>query len=307
MAKADLTAAQFAAYTLTSLMEPLPRGFILSSTGESGMSATFGVDPDTEYPAQLSANEFLQLIGHNVVLTAVNDRGLTAAAVDAQTVLQQLEGLNIIAVVLGAGEYLMELDGERRTTIEAASASLPASLGRPSELQRWAPVRSRDFDPVEPVAATVDDATVVEAWIHTVVTGRRPDQALVAQIATAISDGPTRDRLLLAAGRLGFPELDEASADADVMAALMGKHSRPEGNRLATAALAAQYVAAHTTDMSAAALLYSQASLLLWSEARARAAFHAAETALLYDRSCSLAATAFAVVNTLMYPSWFTY
>jgi hypothetical protein len=306
MAKADLTAAQFAAYTLTALMEPLPRGFILASTGEAGMSATFGVDPDAEYPARLSKNEFLPLTGHNVVLTVVNDRGLRAAAVDAQTVLHQLEGLDFIAIVLCSGEYLMELDGERRTTLEAASESLPVSLGRPTELQRWAPVRSLAFEPIEPHIAATDDETIVDAWIHTIVTGRRPDQRLVAQIAAAISDGSRRDQLLLAAGRLGFAELDEASADEDVMAALLGQHGRPEGGRLATAALAAQYVAVHTTDMSAAALLYSQASLLLWSEARARAALHAAETALLYDRSCSLAATAFAVVNTLMYPDWFT-
>lgn len=306
MTQTNLTPAQFAAYTLASLMEPLPRGFILVSTGRGGLSAISGVDPDAEYPAVPPAHEYSQLVGHEVVLTVVNESGLKAAGQDVETVVRRLDGINIAATILASGEYLMDLETKRTTTLEAASASLPASLGRPTELRRWAPVRGLAFEPIEPDVGAVDTETVVDAWVHTVVTGRRPDQALVGQIAAAISDSSTRDQLLLAVARLGFDELDDASADEDVMAALLGGRGRPLGEQLVTGALAAQYVAAHTTDMQAAALLYAQSSLLLWSEARARAALHAAETALLYDRSCSLANTAHALVNTLMYPDWFT-
>ena len=306
MSQTDLTAAQFAAFALTSLIEPLPRGFILASTAVDGMFAITGVDPDADYPADLGADKFSQLVGQKVMLTVVNESGLKAAVEDAQTVLRRLEGIDIIAIVFSSGEYLMEFKGEGPTTLEAATTSLPASLGRPTELRRWAAVRSLSFEPTEPDAHAADPKTVVEAWVHTVVTGRRPDQALVRQITAAISDPSTRDQLLLAVARLAFDELDDASADEDVMAALLGGRGRPLGEQLVTGALAAQYVAAHTTDMQAAALLYAQSSLLLWSEARARAALHAAETALLYDRSCSLANTAHALVNTLMYPDWFT-
>lgn len=301
----QLTAAQFAAYTLTSLAEPLPRGFILAGTGENGMSATFGVDPDADYPLDLSAAVFHQLFEQDVVLTVVHDHGLERAAHDAHTVLRRLAGLHFAAVVLCSGDYLMELPGEKRTTLAAASASLPAELGRPTELEVWARTRSRDFEPVDPATDEVDVDVLLEPWIHAVVTGRRPDEKLVAEIAAAIADGTARDRLLLGAVRLGFVELDDASGDRDVLAALLGSRSRPQGGQLTRAALVAQYVAAHTTDSSAAAVLYAIASLLLWSEARARAALHAAETALLHDRSCSLANTAFAVVTKLTYPTWF--
>ncbi|WP_087483188.1 hypothetical protein [Brachybacterium massiliense] len=280
MTQTNLTPAQFAAYTLASLMEPLPRGFILVSTGRGGLSAISGVDPDAEYPAVPPAHEYSQLVGHEVVLTVVNESGLKAAVQDVETVVRRLDGINIAATILASGEYLLDLETKRTTTLEAASASLPASLGRPTELRRWAPVRGLAFEPIEPDVGAVDTETVVDAWVHTVVTGRRPDQALVGQIAAAISDSSTRDQLLLAVARLGFDELDDASADEDVMAALLGGRGRPLGEQLVTGALAAQYVAAHTTDMQAAALLY--------------------------DRSCSLANTARALVNTLMYPDWFT-
>lgn len=301
----QLTAAQFAAYTLTSLAEPLPRGFILAGTGKNGMSATFGVDPDADYPQELSAASFHPLAGEDIVLTVVHDHGFEPAAHDAQTVLRRLAGLHFAAIVLSSGDYLMELPGERRTTLAAASASLPAELGRPTELEVWAPTRSRDFEPVDPATDEVDVDTLLEPWIHAVVTGRRPDVRLVAEIAAAITGDTSRDRLLLAAVRLGFAELDDASGDRDVLAALLGSRSRPQGGKLTRAALLAQYVAAHTTDSSAAAMLYAIASLLLWSEARARASLHAAETALLHDRSCSLANTAFEVVTKLDYPAWF--
>lgn len=301
----QLTAAQFAAYTLTSLAEPLPRGFILAGTGENGMSATFGVDPDADYPPDLTTETFSAITAREVVLTVVHDHGLERAAHDAQTVLGRLAGLRIAAVVLSSGDYLMELPGEKRMTLAAAIASLPAELGRPTELELWAPTRSRDFEPVDPATDEVDVDALLEPWIHAVVTGRRPNEKLVAEVAAVIADGTARDRLLLAAVRLGFAELDDASSDRDVLAALLGTRSRPQGGQLTRASLVAQYVAAHTTDSSAAAVLYAIASLLLWSEARARAALHAAETALLHDRSCSLANTAFAVVTKLTYPTWF--
>ena len=301
----ELTASQHAAYTLTSLAEPLPRGFILAGTNEEGVSATFGVDPDAEYPQELTMDSFSILAGVDVVLTVVHDRGLEYAAHDAYTVLRQLDGLQLVAVILVSGEYLMELPGERRTTLTAACASLPASLGRPTELQIWAPTRSSDFAPVDPTADDVDVEELIEPWIHAVVTGRRPDEDLVAKVATAITDSDARDRLLLATVRLGFADLDDASSDREVLSALLGAHGKPQNRQLIKAALVAQYIAAHTTDMAAAALLYAIASLLLWSEARARSALHAAETALLHDRSCSLANTAFAVVTKMTYPNWF--
>src|SRR5690606_980260 len=128
----ELTAVQFAAYTLTSLAEPLPRGFILAGIGAGGMSATFGVDPDADYPQELSAASFHPLAGEDIVLTVVHDHGIEPAAHDAQTVLRRLAGLHFAAIVLSSGDYLMELPGERRTTLAAASASLPAELGRPT-------------------------------------------------------------------------------------------------------------------------------------------------------------------------------
>ena len=137
MSQTDLTAAQFAAFALTSLIEPLPRGFILASTAVDGMFAITGVDPDADYPADLGADKFSQLVGQKVMLTVVNESGLKAAVEDAQTVLRRLEGIDIIAIVFSSGEYLMEFKGEGPTTLEAATTATTAGDSRCRDSARW--------------------------------------------------------------------------------------------------------------------------------------------------------------------------
>lgn len=300
-----LTLVQVAAYTLTLQVEPLPRGITLASP--AGFVATYGIDPDAAFPQGLTAEPFLPNIGRRAMLTAVNEHSLVAAATDAGLASRALgEDIALSGVVLVSGDYLLELPGGSRTTVEATIASLPETVERPTELQLWGYTRRRAFDAVEPTTVPESAADLAEPWLHAIITGRLPDQVLVAQIASAINLEATRDRLLLDAVRLGFADLDDTSPDAEVMAALLGGNGRPQGRRLVTAALAAQFVAAHTTDQLAGAVLYAMSALLLWSEGSSRAASHAVDTALLHDRSCSLALTAATVVRALEYPEWFT-
>lgn len=301
-----LNKAQIAAYAMTQQIEPLVRGFLVVSLGPSSAMAMVGVDPDqTMTPERITSRDFGRVLGEKVLIVAFNDRSLVDAYEDLRVVHHELHYLDIVAVVVASGDYLIEDPEAGVQWIGDILESLPAAIRRPTELEAWATMRTRMFDPVDVAvdAGEIDD--LEEQWLHAVVTGRTPERGLVARLASAVTNVETRDRLMLAAVRLGFTELDESSGESEVMSALLGSAGRPQGNRLVAAGLAAQFAASHVADGPSASQLYAISAMLLWGEGRARASLRAAEEALLHDRSNGFAASVEKLLQLRHYPTWF--
>lgn len=176
-------------------------------------------------------------------------------------------------------------------------------LARPNQpVRAWGAHRARRFEPV--VSGAVEGMFLPFDWKRIMFGAEMPTPDETAQLGWWVSDAQTCYSMLASVGGACVPRGGEYSDLQAVHVMLEGRTAPTDLERMITAAVTLEFVAAHVREAQVQGRALAAASVIWWGAGMVRMAERALQVAIRLDASWPLSGTMFAIIARRGRPSW---